>query len=138
MIEQKQRVQQLRQFDVEMTQKNPRREFIDISLILKVESTSKFPRRIHVIISMRNFDVESMADRQRYDHQVLLLSVVISSISLFFLIPSTVFSKTAFLTYLNLFQIIFCFVSQISIHINIWFQRSISIKFNHFMNFSKS
>ena len=47
----KQRVQELRRSDVETTQKNPRGELIDISSILKVESTSKFPRRIDVIIS---------------------------------------------------------------------------------------
>ena len=44
MIQWKQRVQKLRRFDIEMTQKNPRGELIDISWILKVESTSKFPR----------------------------------------------------------------------------------------------
>ena len=51
MIEWKQRVQELRRFDVETTQKNPRGELIDISSILKVESTSKYPRRIDVIVS---------------------------------------------------------------------------------------
>ena len=51
MIEWKQRVQKLRRFDVETTQKNPRGELIDISSILKVESTSKYPRRIDVITS---------------------------------------------------------------------------------------
>ena len=51
MIEWKLRVQKLRRFDIETTQKNPRGELIDISSILKVEFTSKFPRRINVIIS---------------------------------------------------------------------------------------
>ena len=51
MMEWKQRVQKLRRFDVETTQKNPCRELIDISSILKVQSTSKCPRRIDVIIS---------------------------------------------------------------------------------------
>ena len=45
MIEWKQRVQELRRFDVETTQKNPCGELIDILSILK------FPRRIDVIIS---------------------------------------------------------------------------------------
>ena len=47
----KQQVQKLLQFDVETTSKNPRGELIYILSILKVESTSKFPRRIDVIIS---------------------------------------------------------------------------------------
>ena len=51
MIERKQRVKQLRRFDIETTQKNPRRKLIEISSILKVESTLKFSRRINVIIS---------------------------------------------------------------------------------------
>ena len=51
MTDWKQRVRQLRRFDVETTKKNPRGELIDISSILKVESTLKFPRRIDVIIS---------------------------------------------------------------------------------------
>ena len=38
-------------FDVETTSKNPREELINISSILKVEPTSKLPRRIDVIIS---------------------------------------------------------------------------------------
>ena len=51
MIEQKQRVQQLRRFDVETTQKKPLGELIDVLSFLKVESQSKYPRRIGVIIS---------------------------------------------------------------------------------------
>ena len=51
MIEQKQRVQQLRRFDVETTQKKPLGELINVLSFLKVESTSKYPRRIGVIIS---------------------------------------------------------------------------------------
>ena len=47
----KMRVKQLRRFDVETTQKNRQGELINISSTLKVESTSKFPRRIDVIIS---------------------------------------------------------------------------------------
>ena len=43
MIQWKQRVQKLRRFDIETTQKNPRGKLIDISSILKVEYTSKFP-----------------------------------------------------------------------------------------------
>ena len=49
----KQRVQKLHRFDIETTQENPRVELIDVSSILKVESTSKFSRRIDVIISTR-------------------------------------------------------------------------------------
>ena len=41
----------LRRFDVETTSKNPCEELINISSILKVEPTSKLPRRIDVIIS---------------------------------------------------------------------------------------
>ena len=48
MIEWKQRVQKLRRFDVETTQKNPRGELIDISSILKVESTSNRCHNFHV------------------------------------------------------------------------------------------
>ena len=51
MIEWKQRVAQLRQFDVETTKKNPRGELIDILSLLKVEFTSKFSCRIDGIIS---------------------------------------------------------------------------------------
>ena len=51
MIEWKQRVQELRRFDVETTQKNPLGELIDILSILKIESTLKYPRRIDVMIS---------------------------------------------------------------------------------------
>ena len=47
----KKRVQKLCRFDVETTSKNPPGELIDISSILKVESMSKFPCRIDVIIS---------------------------------------------------------------------------------------
>ena len=48
----KMRVKQLRRFDAETTQKNRQGELINISSTLKVESTSKFPRRINVIISI--------------------------------------------------------------------------------------
>ena len=48
MIEWKQRVQKLRRFDVETTQKNPHGELIDISSILKVESTSNRCHNFHV------------------------------------------------------------------------------------------
>ena len=41
----------LSQFDVETKWKNPRGKLIDILSILKVESTSNFPRRVDVIIS---------------------------------------------------------------------------------------
>ena len=51
MIQWKQSVQKLPQFNVETTSKNPRGKLIDILSILKVESTSIFPRRIDVIIS---------------------------------------------------------------------------------------
>ena len=50
MIEWKQQEQKLGQFEVETTKKNPRGELIDILLILKVESTSKFPHRLDAII----------------------------------------------------------------------------------------
>ena len=50
-IERKQQVQKLRRFDIETTQKNPGGELIDISSILKVESTSKYPRPVDIIIS---------------------------------------------------------------------------------------
>ena len=53
-IQWKQPVQKLRSFDVETTSKNPRGKLTDISSILKVESTSKFPSRIDVIISTWN------------------------------------------------------------------------------------
>ena len=43
--------QKLRRLDVEITSKYPGGELIDIFSILKVESTSKFPRRIDVTIS---------------------------------------------------------------------------------------
>ena len=49
----RQRLQKLRRFEVERTSKNPREELIDISSILKVESTQNFPRRIG-----RTFHVE--------------------------------------------------------------------------------
>ena len=48
MIERKQRVQNLLQFDVETTEKNPRGELIDITPILKVESTSNRCDNFHV------------------------------------------------------------------------------------------
>ena len=64
MTEWKQRAQELRRFDVETTYKNPRGELIDISSILKVESTSKFPRRIDVIISTWILLSKSMKSRQ--------------------------------------------------------------------------
>ena len=51
MIQWKQSVQKLPRFNVETTSKNPRGKLIDILSILKVESTSIFPRRIDVIIS---------------------------------------------------------------------------------------
>ena len=51
MIEWKQQVQELRPFDIETIEKSPLGELIDISLILKVESMSKFPSQINVIIS---------------------------------------------------------------------------------------
>ena len=51
MIESKQRVKQLRWFDTKIAEKNPRGKLIDISSILKAESTSKFLRWINVIIS---------------------------------------------------------------------------------------
>ena len=85
MIERIQRVRQLRRFDIERTQKNPRGKLIDISSILKVESTLKFPRRIDVIISTwirlsksmksrRTFNVEFRRpiDRRRCVHWVVI------------------------------------------------------------------
>ena len=51
MIEWKRQVQKLRRFDVEMTWKNQRGKLIDISSILKAESTLKFPCQTDVIIS---------------------------------------------------------------------------------------
>ena len=44
-------IEKLCRFDVEATLKNPCGKLIDISSIVKVESTSKFARRIDVIIS---------------------------------------------------------------------------------------
>ena len=44
-------IEKLCRFDVETTLKNPCGKLIDISSIVKVESTSKFARRIDVIIS---------------------------------------------------------------------------------------
>ena len=49
--------------------KNPRGEFIDISSILKVESTSKFPRQIDVIISTWILLSKSMKFRRRIDSE---------------------------------------------------------------------
>ena len=51
MIQKKHHVQKLRRFDVKTTLETPRGELIDISSILKVESTFKLPRRIDVLIS---------------------------------------------------------------------------------------
>ena len=48
MIEWKQRVQKLRRFDVETTQKNPQGELINISSILEVKPTSKRCHNFHV------------------------------------------------------------------------------------------
>ena len=53
-------------FDIEATQKNPRGELIDISLILKVKSTSKFPCRIDVIISTWICLSKSMKSQQTF------------------------------------------------------------------------
>ena len=53
LIERKQRVKHLRRFNIETTLKNPCGKLINISSILKVESTWKFPRRIDVIISIQ-------------------------------------------------------------------------------------
>ena len=50
MTEWKQQVQKLRRFDVEMTWRNPRGKLMDISSILKAESTSKFSCQTDVII----------------------------------------------------------------------------------------
>ena len=66
MIEWKQRVQKLHRFNVEMTYKNPRGELIDISSVLKVESTSRFPQRFDVIISMWIRPLKSMKSRQTF------------------------------------------------------------------------
>ena len=49
-MEQKQRVKRLFRFDVETTQKNSRGKLIHIQTILKIKSTSNFPRRIDFII----------------------------------------------------------------------------------------
>ena len=48
MIEWKQRVQKLRRFDVETTQKNPLGELINISSILEIKPTSKRCHNFHV------------------------------------------------------------------------------------------
>ena len=58
MIETKQRVKQLRRFDIETAWKNPRGKLIDISSILKVESTfeistSNRRRNFHVDLPFR-------------------------------------------------------------------------------------
>ena len=66
MIEWKQRVQKLRRFDVETTQKNPRGKLINILSIFKVESASKFPRRIDVIISTWIRLSKSMQSRRTF------------------------------------------------------------------------
>ena len=66
MIEWKQRVKQLRRFDVETTQKNPRGKLINISSILKIEFTSKFPHRIDVIISTWIRLSKSMKSRRTF------------------------------------------------------------------------
>ena len=65
MIERKQRVKQLRRFDIGTTQKNSRGELIEISSILTVESRSKFPRRIDVIISTWICLSKSIKSRQK-------------------------------------------------------------------------
>ena len=54
-------------FDVETTSKNPRGKLIDISSILKVESTSKFPGRIDVIISTWIRLSKSMKSRRTFN-----------------------------------------------------------------------
>ena len=66
MIERKQRVKQLRRFDIETTQNNPREELIDVLSILKVESTSKFPCQIDVIISTLIHLSKSMKSPQTF------------------------------------------------------------------------
>ena len=63
-IQWKQRVQKLRRVDVETTSKNPRGELIDISPILKVESTLNFPRRIDVIIP-RGFTFQNRCNSEQ-------------------------------------------------------------------------
>ena len=73
MIQWKQWVQKLCRFDVGTTEKNQRGELIDISSILKVESTSNFPHQIDILISTWNFGIESMANRQRCAHWVEIL-----------------------------------------------------------------
>ena len=60
-------------FNVGTTEKNQRGELIDISSILKVESTSNFPHRIDILISTWNFGIESMANRRRCAHWVEIL-----------------------------------------------------------------
>ena len=65
-IEWKQQVQQLHRFDIETTQKNPRGELIDVSSILKFESTSKLLRRHCVIISTWIRLSKSMKSRRTF------------------------------------------------------------------------
>ena len=82
MVEWKQRVQKLGRFDVEKTWKNPHGELIDISSILKVESTSKYPRRIDVIISTWTrlsmwIELSTMANRRRFVHWVVSWAVLL-------------------------------------------------------------
>ena len=66
MIEMKQRIKHLCRFDLETKKKNPRPELIGISSILKVESSSKFLRRIDVIISTWIRLSKSMKSRRTF------------------------------------------------------------------------
>ena len=70
MIERKQRVKQLRRLGIKSTQKNPRGKLIDISSILKGESTLKFPRRINVISSTWIRLSKSMKSRRIFHVEV--------------------------------------------------------------------
>ena len=70
MIQWKQRVQKLHRFDVETIYKNPRGELFDISSILKVESMTKFPRRIDVMISTWICLPKSMKFRQNFHLEI--------------------------------------------------------------------
>ena len=84
MIEWKQRVQKLRRFDVETTQKILCGELIDISSILKVQLTSNRCHNFHEL-STWNFDVESMANRRRcvhLDNTLGLVSVLVRGLIL--------------------------------------------------------
>ena len=66
MIEMKQGVKHLCRFDLETKKKNQHRGLIDISSILKVESSSKFLRRIDVIISTWIRLSKSMKSRRTF------------------------------------------------------------------------